>query len=68
MPHSVAVSLVSGGISASCHSDRHLSTPGFIATILKHEVIRSLHKLTHCGADVVLVCCAIKEKKLVILR
>lgn len=62
MPHNVAVNLVSGGISASHHSDHHLCTPGFIAAILKHEVIRSLHKLTQCGADVVLVCCATKEK------
>lgn len=53
MPHSVAASLVSGGISASHHSDHHLSIPEFIAAILKYEVIRSLHKLTQCGADMV---------------
>lgn len=26
----------------------HLCTPGFMAAMLKHEVIRSLHKFTQC--------------------
>lgn len=60
MPGSVAVSLMSGGISARHHFAHHLSIPGFVASILKCKVNRNLHKLTQCEADVVLVCCATK--------
>lgn len=49
MPGSAALSLVSSGIFARHHSSQHLSTPGFIAFILEHEVDRNLHKLTPCG-------------------